>query len=400
MFSLTPKNQKALTTIALYLSFLAMAVFNVILGATLPNLAQNTGASIDQVSILFSALFLGYILGAFFSGDVFDRFHPLRILFTAILIGIVSLFIVPHLTVLIPLISAFFVMGLSAGTLDLGANLTLLWCHGDKARPYLNGLHTVFGVGAFLTPLLVGRWLSNGASLQNAYWNLAWLLLPICLFLLILSRWPFNRNQSPTVQNIRSFAGKSGISVNLLLFALILMTVIGSGNSFSGWILTYTQNMFPAAPEQAPYQASALFWIVIAITRTLTIPLTRRMHNRTILLTNLIGVLLAYTSLLIFSNSFAYLWVGVVLSGIMIATVFPTVLSYSSQLGEIKGSSTRWLYLGAGIGNVTLPWLVGRRFETFGPPWMHVVHISAAALGLLLLLILLNRTRHIHKEIP
>jgi MFS transporter, FHS family, Na+ dependent glucose transporter 1 len=400
MFSLTPKNQKALTTIALYLSFLAMAVFNVILGATLPNLAQNTGASIDQVSILFSALFLGYILGAFFSGEILDRFHPLRILFTVILIGTGSLFIVPRLTTLIPLISAFFLMGLCAGTLDLGANLSLLWCHGERARPYLNGLHTVFGVGAFLTPLLIGRWLSSGASLQNAYWNLAFLLLPICLFLLVLSRWPFERNQGLNPQKNRFLGGKSGISVNLMLFALILMAVVGSGNSFSGWILTYTQNMFPAAPEQAAYQAAALFWIVIAITRTVTIPLTRRMHNRTILLTNLIGVLLAYTSLLVFANSFAYLWAGVALSGIMIATVFPTVLSYSSQLGEVKGTSTRWLYLGAGIGNVTLPWLVGRRFESFGPPWMHVVHISAAALGLLLLFILLNRTRHIHKETP
>jgi fucose permease len=258
----------------------------------------------------------------------------------------------------------------------------------------------MFGVGAFLTPLLVGRWLSGGASLQNAYWNLAFLLLPICLYLLILSRWPFERNQSPNPQKNRSLGGKSGISMNLMLFALILMAVIGSGNSFSGWILTYTQNMFPAAPDQAAYQAAALFWIVIAATRTLTIPLTRRMQNRTILLIDLSGVLIAYTSLLVFANSFAYLWVGVALSGIMIATVFPTVLSYSSQLGEVKGSSTRWLYLGAGIGNVILPWLVGRRFETFGPPWMHIVHISGAAAGLLLLLVLLNRTRHIHKETP
>jgi len=400
MTVISPKSMKTLTTIALYLSFLAMAVFNVILGATLPNLAQNTSASIDQVSILFSALFLGYILGAFFSGAVFDRFHPLRILFIVILTGIGSLFIVPRLTALTPLNITFFLMGLCAGTLDLGANLSLLWCHGDKARPYLNGLHTVFGVGAFLTPLLIGRWLSGGASLQNAYWNLALLLLPISLFLLVLSRWPFNRNQSPSAQKSRLLSGKSGISVNLLLFALILTAVVGSGNSFSGWILTYTQNMFPAASEQAPYQAAALFWIVIAATRTLTIPLTRRMQNRTILLIDLSGVLLAYTSLLVFANSFAYLWVGIAFSGIMIATVFPTILSYSSQLGEVKGSSTRWLYLGAGIGNVTLPWLVGRRFESFGPPWMHVIHISAAAIGLLLFLILLNRTRQIHKETP
>ena len=400
MTVIRPKTLKILTTIALYLSFLAMAVFNVILGATLPNLAQNAGASIDQVSVLFSALFLGYIIGSFFSGGVFDRYHPLRILFTAILVGILSLFIVPRLTTLMPITIAFFLMGLCAGTLDLGANLSLLWCHGDKARPFLNGLHTVFGVGAFLTPLLIGRWLSDGASLQNAYWNLAWLLLPISLFLLILSRWPYNRNQSPTTQNNRSFAGKSGISVNLLLFALILMTVIGSGNSFSGWILTYTQKMFPTAPDQAAYQAAALFWIVIAATRTLTIPLTHRIPNRTMLLIDLCGVLLAYTSLLVFANSFDYLWVGVALSGIMIATVFPTVLSYSSQLGEVKGSSTRWLYLGAGIGNVTLPWLVGRRFEGFGPPWMHVVHICAVAVGLLLLLVLLKRTRQIHKDTP
>lgn len=400
MRSVSPKTHKILTTIALYLSFLAMAVFNVILGATLPNLAQNTGASIDQVSILFSVLFLGYILGAFFSGDVFDRFHPLGILFTAILIGTGSLFLVPRLTSLTPMNMAFFLMGLCAGTLDLGANLTLLWCHGDKARPYLNGLHTVFGVGAFLTPLLIGRWLSGGASLQNAYWNLAFILLPIGLFLLILSRWPFERNQNLNSEKRGQSIGKSGISVNLILFALILMTVIGSGNSFSGWILTYTQNMFPAAPAQAAYQTSALFWIVIAATRTLTIPLTRRMQNRTILLIDLCGVLLAYTSLLVFANAFAFLWAGVALSGIMIATVFPTVLSYSSQLGEVKGASTRWLYLGAGIGNVTLPWLVGRRFESFGPPWMHVIHISAAAIGLLLLVVLLKRTRQIPKETP
>ena len=82
------------------------------------------------------------------------------------------------------LVLVFAVMGASEGSLDAGGNTLLVWLYPVGLGPWMNGLHFFFGVGAFLSPLIIAAIIGEGATVAHAYWALAALMLPPMLWLL------------------------------------------------------------------------------------------------------------------------------------------------------------------------------------------------------------------------
>ncbi|MEI2692738.1 MAG: MFS transporter [Anaerolineae bacterium] len=78
------------------------------------------------------------------------------------------------------------VMGLAAGSIDVGGNTLLVWIHGDQAGPRMNALHFFFGVGALLAPIFVAQAIGLTGGVTWAYWLLALLVLPAMVLFLRL----------------------------------------------------------------------------------------------------------------------------------------------------------------------------------------------------------------------
>ena len=76
-------------TAAYYLAFVALGLASASLGPTLPGLAENTQTHLREISFLFTARSLGYLLGSFSGGRFYDRKpgHPVMGL---MLIGMAS----------------------------------------------------------------------------------------------------------------------------------------------------------------------------------------------------------------------------------------------------------------------------------------------------------------------
>ena len=379
------KTSKIAKTIVLYLAFLSMGFFQIILGATLPELAANTNASIDQISIVFSALFLGYMLGSFFNGRLFDHYNPTRLISFALMLGICALFFIPLIHQLWLLVIIAALMGFGSGTIDIGSNLTLVWVHDSNPGPFMNGLHGSFSVGAFITPLLIGKILSLTGSVQWAYWIPALLVIPVAVLMFFST--PPARPQFHE-QNNQTRAHSPMVFV--FFFAAILLCAAGSGNSFSNWILTYTQQSFPNADASTAYQMNSLFWIMIAAIRFISIPFISKIRSEAILIFDIGGFLLSSILVAVFSHSLGFLWFGTALAGIAVSTTFPSILVFCNRVCGMKGSSTRWLFLGASIGNISIPWIIGQVFESRGPVWTHIIHAIFLSAGLTLLLILIR----------
>ena len=73
---------------------------------------------------------------------------------------------------LMPLVSWFWLLllvvlslGTAQGTLDVGGNTLLMWGHREKIGPFMNGLHFVFGIGAFLSPIIIAQVVSMSPGL-------------------------------------------------------------------------------------------------------------------------------------------------------------------------------------------------------------------------------------------
>ncbi len=346
-------------TAGYYGAFVALGLTSAMLGPTLPGLAQNTGVTLSQVSVLFTARSLGYMLGPLGGGRLYDRLrgHPL-------MTG--ALFAMAALTALIPLAPRLWLLallllllGMVEGVLDLGGNLLLVWVHREKNAPFMNGLHFFFGVGAFLCPILIAQAILLSGGLSWAFWLLALLLLPAALYLAA------QPSPAHAYQPGAHGAGPERPRLVALLVAFYFL-VVGAEGSFGGWIYSYALALGLADETAAAYLTSA-FWGALMLGRLLTIPLAARLKPQTIILGELVGCLLSPALILLWSGSQAVLWAGALLAGLSMASIFPSTLSFAERRMAITGRTTRWIFVGTGAGGMLLPWLIGQLFERFTP---------------------------------
>ncbi len=377
----------AVQTAAYYALVFAIGLVAASLGPTLPGLAGNTGASLSQISILFSARSLGGLIGALAGGRLYDRVrgHPFL---AALLIGMaLMLALAPVVSLLWALAGVILLVGVAEGTIDVGVNTLLVWVHRRKVAPYMNGLHFVFGVGAFLAPLVVARAILVTGDIQWAYWALAAAFLPVSLWVL--------RLPSPQAPQ-RAESGPQGSAKPLLvaLLWLFFFLYVGAEIGFAGWIFTYAQALGLGGPAEAAYLTSG-FWGAFTLGRLAGIPLGARVRPRWILLVDLLGALAGLALMLARPTSPIALWAGTLAVGLFLASIFPTTVTLADRRVGLTGRMTGWIFSGAASGATILPWLMGQFIDLRGPGsllWALTV-ILILALGVLGVLQLVDGRR-------
>ncbi|MFH1524441.1 MAG: MFS transporter [Chloroflexota bacterium] len=379
----TPTRFKPLAaTLAYYATFITLGATMAINGPALPWLAQHTVSRLNQISIIFVASSLGYMAGSQLGGWAYDHFPGHRIQALALLAISLSAALVPVLHSLWFLVAILFLMGTFQGAMDTGCNILLTWIHGEKVGPFMNGLHFFFGVGSFLAPLIFARVVLAANEIRWAYWFFSLLALPVVAWLWLLPSPPIRRRMSEK-------ASRKSINGLFLLIVLFFVFSVGLELGFGNWIYTFTVRIHLASEIGAAYLTSA-FWGAFTIGRLLGIGISSRLRPQIILLTDLAGCLVAFAILLLWPASSLALWVGTILMGLSIASVFATGMTFAEQRLSLTGVLTGWILVGGGIGGMVFPWLIGQLFERINPRiTMPILLVSnMIALGLLIALIL------------
>ncbi len=374
-------NGKLAKTISYYAAFIALGLANASLGPTLPGLAENTGTQLSEISFLFTGSSLGYLIGSLLGGRLYDGLPGHGIMALMILGITITLALVPTVSFLWLLTLILLFMGMSKGALDVGGNTLLVWVHKDNVGPFMNGLHFFFGVGAFLSPILIAQALLYSGGITWAYWLLALLIFPVALMLL--------RLPSPPIRATGSDDSTGPINYRLVgLIVFFFFLYVGSEVSFGGWIFTYAVKLELTDKATAAYLTSA-FWGALTVGRLLAIPIAARFRPQTVIMSDLLGCVASVT-LILLSNSLLALWIGTLGLGLSMASVFPTMLSFAERRMAITGQVTSWFFVGASLGAMTLPWLIGQRIETTGPTivMLAILLDLLVAVGLFIVLML------------
>jgi len=95
--------------------FISLGLGMASLGPLLPYLAENVGVSLAQISFLFTASSLGYLLGSAGGGRLYDRFKGHTLMVVALLLMVL-------MSILIPLIPVFFLLLIGMFFFGLGQN--------------------------------------------------------------------------------------------------------------------------------------------------------------------------------------------------------------------------------------------------------------------------------------
>jgi fucose permease len=286
---------------------------------------------------------------------------------TALIVMAVMITLAPLMSLLWLLTAVLLVLGVGEGTLDVGGNTLLVWTHRDRVGPFMNGLHFCFGAGAFLSPILIAQAVLMSGDIAWAYWVLALLMLPTAVWLLRLSS-PTAQATSkdePVGQANHLSTGAHG-HLLVALIALFFVLYVGAESSFGGWVFTYAVALELTSETVAAYLTSA-FWGSLTLGRLLAIPLVARFGLCSILLGDLVGCLVSVGIILLWPNSLTALWLGTLGLGLSMASLFPVSLSLAERGTTITGQVTGWFLVGASVGGMSLPALIGQLFESVGP---------------------------------
>ena len=325
----------------------------------MPGLAEHTHTQLSEISFIFTAHSLGYLPSALRAARLFDRVPGHLLMAAALFVTAIMMALAPMMSQLWLLTTVLMISGAAEGVLNVGANALLVWIYRDKVGPFITGLHSFFGVGAFLAPIIVAQAILINGDIAWAYWVLALSMLPVVAW--------FLRLPSPAAHE-DSKAGPRG-QVNHLLVALIAVFFffyIGAEASFGGWIFSYAVALDLGSKASAAYLTSA-FWGALTLGRFVTVLIAARFRPRSIVLVDLVGCLASIGIILLWPNSLTAMWLSTIGLGFSMASIFPITVALAERRTTITGQVTGWFFVGASAGNMSLPWLIGQLFQSAGP---------------------------------
>jgi len=387
-------NQKLRNTIGYYLLFISLGFGLGIIGPALPSLAEQTGSTLGAIGSIFLFSALGGMLGTVLGGRILDRVpRGHLVLGFAQLISAVLLAAIPLAGNLPILLLISFCSGLPVGLINTGGNTLLMWTHGQKAGPYINGLHFSFGLGAFLAPTIFAQAIRLGGTYQQAYWALAGLAVLIGLFMLFLPGSPKHQDQHQN--EVQSQENLRKVLPLIIVAMLFLFFYVGSELTFGNWIFTYAVTLNLADVTRAAYLTSG-FWLSFTIGRALSIPVAARFNSGQILTVAFVGGLGSLALMILAPNSVNMLWAATLAVGFFMAPIWATGYNMAGQSIKLTATISSIIILGDSLGAVVLPWVTGQAIERFGAQTMpKLVFASLTINALIFVIMLLQRQKHL-----
>lgn len=374
-------------TLVLWLAILGIGVALAMLGPTLDELATQLALPTAAAGTIFTFRAFGYFLGAVWCGEVLHRFTNAA----AVFVG--PLFIACGGAVAIPRMSSYPVVcvlfvfqGISMGMLDTAGNMLMLdlWRGSRFQNGFEHFFHFLFGLGAFIAPMVVRSLLANGWDAMVAWPIVGLSLLPSLLGLVVLSFAPQPRAEqeeaSPGGESRR--APKMALDV-VTLTGAFLFVYVGIEVGFGGYIDVFSVKWLGASKVQGATLTS-IFWGALCAGRAIAALATPFVHHARYLAVHLLLSMVAAAALGAATLTpgeavpGSEVWrdgveFSTALFGLGLAPLFPGALLVAEELlgGPLAARDTGRMVGAAAAGEMALPLLLGVTFaasaRTF--PW-------------------------------
>ncbi|XP_069017936.1 sodium-dependent glucose transporter 1 isoform X1 [Embiotoca jacksoni] len=408
-----------IVTLALCASFLGLGMSISILGPTFEDLAVNVKKNISNISYIFVGRSAGYIGGSLIGGVLFDCMDPHLLLGSSMLITAFGMCAIPFCKQALLLTAFMSSIGMSMGVLDTGGNVLILNTWGEQAGPHLQALHFSFAVGAFVSPIVAKLLFSRDeggaavaqttsapaaanatrrvaeapgahAVLRSVHsWSGAlksmwayvvigsFILLTSFLFFLLYSRSSASRGK------VRPASGKPPVAKHhtalIVLLCCFFFAYVGAEVAYGSFIYTFARDYAHMAQPQAAW-LNSLFWGTFAACRGLAIFFAACLYPGTMILLSLAGSTVSTLLLCLFSRHTVALWLCTGAYGASMATTFPGGISWVEQYTAVTGRTAAAFVVGAALGEMVLPALVGVLLGEFpDQPLLMYLSLATAA---------------------
>lgn len=335
--------------------FIGTAV--ILMPSVMPSITQEfaaTGITLALISLIFPAREVGSFLGNFLSGIGSDLVGRGPLVWIAALLLAMALTLAAFASWWPLFVGAFVLVSAAQASLSTGINAMIADANQAARGRALNTLHGVYGIGAALSPLVIGYLLEQGLPWRWALIGIAtiWLLYGLVV-------WFSYRSATAETGN----AQKRKLDLSMLrrgpFLALFLIAFAYNGVAWSllGWVALFMQQ---AAGLSTLLSVSliSVFYVALTIGRFLCAAYAEKLGYATIFLILAWGITLTYP-LVVFGSPLVVA-IGVFLTGLSLSGLFPTALAYGSRLyPEQTGTVTGTLSIAMTLGSMAPPLWTG-----------------------------------------
>lgn len=348
----------------IYVSFISLGLPDSLLGSAWPQMQESLGVSLSLGGVISFLITASTILSSLMSHRVIQRFGTGGVTMCSVAMTALALLGFSLSDSFLVLCLWAIPYGLGAGSVDAALNnFVALHC---KAK-HMSWLHCFWGIGATGGPYIMGLCLSRGMGWQAGYRTISFLQMALTLILLLsLPLWkkqelPLSGGETvrPQTPQWRKLLKRPGVKAALTAFFFYSALELTTGL----WGSSYMVAVRGISPETAAKWIS-LFYLGITAGRFFSGFLTLRFSDDTMVRlgegTAIVGIILL---LLPLHNLF--LCVGLILTGLGCAPIYPSLLHATPQrFGKSLSQSLMGTQMAISyLGSTTMPPVSGFLLE-------------------------------------
>lgn len=340
----------------IYVSFISLGLPDSLLGSAWPQMQESLGVSLSLGGVISFLITASTILSSLMSHRVIQRFGTGGVTMCSVAMTALALLGFSLSDSFLVLCLWAIPYGLGAGSVDAALNnFVALHC---KAK-HMSWLHCFWGIGATGGPYIMGLCLSRGMGWQAGYRTISFLQMALTLILLLSL--PLRKKQElplsggetvrPQTPQWRKLLKRPGVKAALTAFFFYSALELTTGL----WGSSYMVAVRGISPETAAKWIS-LFYLGITAGRFFSGILTLRFSDDTMVRlgegTAIVGIILL---LLPLHNLF--LCVGLILTGLGCAPIYPSLLHATPQrFGKSLSQSLMGTQMAISyLGSTTMP---------------------------------------------
>lgn len=340
----------------IYVSFISLGLPDSLLGSAWPQMQESLGVSLSLGGVISFLITASTILSSLMSHRVIQRFGTGGVTMCSVAMTALALLGFSLSDSFLVLCLWAIPYGLGAGSVDAALNnFVALHC---KAK-HMSWLHCFWGIGATGGPYIMGLCLSRGMGWQAGYRTISFMQMALTLILLLsLPLWkkqeqPLSGGETvrPQTPQWGKLLKRPGVKAALTAFFFYSALELTTGL----WGSSYMVAVRGISPETAAKWIS-LFYLGITAGRFFSGFLTLRFSDDTMVRlgegTAIVGIILL---LLPLHNLF--LCVGLILTGLGCAPIYPSLLHATPQrFGKSLSQSLMGTQMAISyLGSTTMP---------------------------------------------
>lgn len=343
-----------------FYTFFVNGSLALILGAILPYMKQQYNLDYQLTGLLISVHSIGNLISSFIGGFLPVYLGRKKSILILSSFGIVAFLLMSFTGNPILLLLAFFFTGLNRGAVSNFNNTIINDIATGKAWA-LNLLHSVFAIGAFISPFIALIFTRNNPK--------GWIYASLTLAFLCFTEFiTFSRMKIPNNYPLRKGNQKIDLRFFKDKFYLtacgILFFYMCAEQAINGWLVTYLKESGILSGSIAQSMAS-LLWIVILVGRLLSAYVSSKVKKSNLLAINAIGYVIFFVVLL-FSRSLTPVVIGIIGVGFFMSGLYPTTVSSIGHILKAYPLALSFLLTFAGLGAILMPALVGTVADSVG----------------------------------